>query len=262
MSRIIPAGLLVSAIISIIVAFSGCVSTQSVLVEVISVIDGDTIRVQYDYDNDGLLDKVSIRYIGIDTPEIHQGSKPVGEFGEEALEYNRTLIELSDYQVKLEVQGRDNYDRILAYAYSKNGEFINEKIMEKGLARPLTYEETSKYSEQLKDAYYYAFDNRKGIFSKYDTVTIDASVVTNDLENYLGKVTWIKFVVAHSDENELLSKYALVEIREEEKNLFFSGDTDFKNYVGKTVKVFGEIWEENNRAKILLRAPFELKIIN
>jgi len=153
MSRIIPAGLLVSAIISIIVAFSGCVSTQSVLVEVISVIDGDTIRVQYDYDNDGLLDKVSIRYIGIDTPEIHQGSKPVGEFGEEALEYNRTLIELSDYQVKLEVQGRDNYDRILAYAYSKNGEFINEKIMEKGLARPLTYEETSKYSEQLKDAF-------------------------------------------------------------------------------------------------------------
>jgi micrococcal nuclease len=54
----------------------------------------------------------------------------------------------------------------------------------------------------------------------------------------------------------------LVEIREEEKDLFFTDNANFENYDGKKIRVFGEIWEENDKPKILLRAPFELKIIN
>ncbi|MGC9384600.1 MAG: thermonuclease family protein [Kosmotogaceae bacterium] len=262
MSKIFSKKSLFSALILLVVILSGCTSTRSVFVNVISVIDGDTIRVMYDTDDDGLLDKVSVRYIGIDTPEINPGSKPFGEYGEEAYELNRTLIETSDYEVRLEVYGTDYYDRVLAYVYTRNGVFINEEIIENGLARPLTYNDTAHHSEDFKEAYYNAYEKRKGLFAKYNTESFDASVVNSKLTDYLGKVIWIEFKVDYGNENSLHSTYAVVEIREEEKSLFFSDDADFANYDGKIIKVFGEIWEENDKPKILLRAPFELKIKN
>lgn len=262
MSKIFSKKSLFSVLILLIVILSGCKSTQSVYVDVISVTDGDTIKVMYDSDNNGLHDEVSVRYIGIDTPEIHPGSKPVGEYGEEAYEVNRTLIESSGYEVRMEVHGTDRYGRILAYVYTKNGEFINEEIIENGLARPLTYNDTDHHSEDFKEAYYNAYENRKVFFTKYDTESLDASVVNSKLTDYLGKVIWIEFKVDQSTKNSLQSNYAIVEIREEEKDLFFTDNANFENYDGKRIRVFGEIWEENDKPKILLKAPFELEIIN
>jgi micrococcal nuclease len=262
MSKIFSKKSLFSVLILLVVILPGCTSTRSVFVNVISVIDGDTIRVMYDADDDGLLDKVSVRYIGIDTPEIHPGSKPVGEYGEEAYEFNRTLIETSDYEVRLEVYGTDYYDRILAYVYTRNGLFINEEIIENGLARPLTYKDTAHHSEDFKKAYYKAYEDRKGFFEKYDTTSVEAVDVKSNLTSFLGKVIWIEFEVDQSNKNSFQSNDALVEIREEEKDLFFTDNANFENYDGKKIRVFGEIWEENDKPKILLRAPFELKIIN
>lgn len=158
---------------------------------VTEIIDGDTIKVLYNGE------EVKVRYIGIDTPETHsdyQDSKPNGEFGIEAMEFNRDLISQSGWRVSIIARGYDKYDRLLAYVYTKDDKMINEEIIRNGLARPLTYTSTSEHSQDFKEAYEEAFKERRGIFSKYDpdsdnpAPTVDASVVKDNLDDYLGKI--------------------------------------------------------------------------
>ncbi len=80
-------GLLLSVLITLV---STPVASQSdsVTVQVVRVIDGDTIEVCCVFG-----DPVKVRYIGIDTPEIHHPMKGVEPYGMEAAEANRKLVD-------------------------------------------------------------------------------------------------------------------------------------------------------------------------
>ncbi|MDK2954288.1 MAG: micrococcal nuclease [Kosmotoga sp.] len=242
---------------------TSCIEEQpsSSLYYVTEILDGDTIKILYNGS------EVSVRYIGIDTPETHEGTKPVGEFGIEAMEFNRDLISESKGWVHIEWRGFDYYDRRLGYVYTQDDRMINVEIIRNGLARPLTYTSTSEHSQDFKEAYIEAYENRRGIFSKYDpdsddpAPTVEASVVKNNLDDYLGKIIWLKFTVTYAYKYEFGCSDAIVEIRDEEADLFFGGNPNFYQYLGKEVKVYGEIWEEDGKPEILLRAPFEIKPI-
>ncbi len=61
---------------------------DSATVQVVRVIDGDTIRVCCVFG-----DRVTVRYVGVDTPETHHPMKGVEPYGMEAAEANRKLPE-------------------------------------------------------------------------------------------------------------------------------------------------------------------------
>ncbi len=67
-----------------LVAFQG----DSAVVQVVRVIDGDTIRVCCVFG-----DRVTVRYIGIDTPETKHPTIEVEPYGKEAAEANCKLPE-------------------------------------------------------------------------------------------------------------------------------------------------------------------------
>lgn len=99
-------------------------------VEVISVIDGDTIKVS--------LKGVArpVRLIGIDAPEVKSPYSEEECYGLEATEYLEHL--LSDSEVLLEwdedLPKKDKYGRMLNYVYLPEGEFVNAKMIEEGYA--------------------------------------------------------------------------------------------------------------------------------
>ena len=74
-------------------------------------VDGDTVWVRLP----GGIEKV--RYIGIDTPEVHHPTRGEEPGGRAATEINRGLV--GDRAVRLEpdVQLRDRYGRLLAYVW-------------------------------------------------------------------------------------------------------------------------------------------------
>jgi len=81
------AALLLSVLIALVstpVASQGGPAT----VHVVRVIDGDTIRVCCVFG-----DRVTVRYIGVDTPETHHPMKGVEPYGTEASEANRKLVD-------------------------------------------------------------------------------------------------------------------------------------------------------------------------
>ena len=63
-------------------------SQDSTVVQVVRVIDGDTIQVCCVFG-----DREKVRYIGINTPEIHHPMKGIEPFGKEASEANRKQVD-------------------------------------------------------------------------------------------------------------------------------------------------------------------------
>lgn len=105
-------------------------------VEVVKVIDGDTIKIKL---QDGSIE--TLRLIWVDTPETVHPKKVVEFFGIEAS--NFTKISLTGKMVFLETEQqnyRDKYGRLLGYIRLEDSEkFFNLELIEKWYARAYLY---------------------------------------------------------------------------------------------------------------------------
>ena len=133
----------VAAVLFVVLAATACghteESTQSSGVvignaRVVRVVDGDTLVVNVDGREERL------RLIGIDTPESVKPDTPVECFGREATTFTETLLpEGTNIRLERDVEARDPFDRLLAYAYRvDDGAFVNLEIIRQGFAQPLT----------------------------------------------------------------------------------------------------------------------------
>ncbi len=89
---------------------------DSAKVQVVRVIDGDTIQVCC---IGGKRERV--RYIGMNTPETKHPVKGVEYYGKEAAEANRKLVADKTVRLGFDVERRDKYGRLLAYVYLEDG---------------------------------------------------------------------------------------------------------------------------------------------
>ena len=103
------------------------------------VIDGDTIE---------LANGEKVRYIGVDTPELHHPQKEVEYYAQEAYGANRRLVEGKRVRLELDVEERDRYERILAYVYVDDL-MVNEWLVANGYARVATFPPNVKYAERF-----------------------------------------------------------------------------------------------------------------
>lgn len=120
--------------------------------EIISVIDGDTAKINYDWQ------EIAIRFAGIDAPESSAlRCWKIECFWPEAKQYLKTLIEWKT--VYFEPASMDWYDRFVWYIFL-NWENINEKMIKNWYAREYSYKnQTYKYQSKFKSAQNYAQNN-------------------------------------------------------------------------------------------------------
>jgi micrococcal nuclease len=102
---------------------------------VVEVIDGDTLVIDLAGGDE------HVRLIGIDTPETVAPDRPDECFGAEA---SRHLADLAPpgtaLRLERDIEARDQYDRLLAYAYrDRDGLFLNLAQVAGGFAEPLAY---------------------------------------------------------------------------------------------------------------------------
>ena len=107
---------------------------------VVRVVDGDTIHVQ-------LADRVEkVRYIGVDSPEIHHPVKGEEPGGREAATVNRGLVEGRRVRLELDVRTRDRWGRLLAYVWVGDT-MINAELIRLGYAHVMTVPPNVRYQE-------------------------------------------------------------------------------------------------------------------
>ncbi len=134
--------------------------SDSAVVQVVRVIDGDTIRVCCVFG-----DQVTVRYIGIDTPEIHHPMKGIEPFGKEASEANRKRVDGKTVRMEFDVQQFDKYGRILAYIYLEDGTFVNAWLVEHGYAMVMTFPPNVKYEALFLRLQREAREQKRGLWS-------------------------------------------------------------------------------------------------
>lgn len=135
-------------------------STQ--LVKVKRVIDGDTIEIESGQ---------KVRYIGIDTPELHDPRKSVQCFAKESMEKNKQLVEGKNVKLEKDVSETDKYGRLLRYVFidqtgTTSALFVNEYLVREGFAYAATFPPDVKYVNLFLKAQQEARENRKGLWNK------------------------------------------------------------------------------------------------
>ena len=105
---------------------------------VVKVVDGDTIHVR-------IGDRVEpVRYIGINTPELHHPRKGEEPGGREAALRNGELVASKRVRLELDVQSRDRYGRLLAYVWVGDV-LVNAELVRLGYAQVMTVPPNVRY---------------------------------------------------------------------------------------------------------------------
>ncbi|MCD6327646.1 thermonuclease family protein [bacterium] len=125
------------------------------------VVDGDTIVVKR---------LASVRLIGIDTPEMNYD---IGVPEPHAVEAKRMCERLADgkrLRLEFDIEKRDKYGRVLAYAFvqvegADKEVFLNGRLVEAGLARAYHIPPNSKYKKRIWQLQNKAKKANRGIWS-------------------------------------------------------------------------------------------------
>ncbi|MCR4306001.1 MAG: thermonuclease family protein [Candidatus Daviesbacteria bacterium] len=128
---------------------------------VTKVVDGDTLVIN---------GSLTVRLIGIDTPETVDPRRPVGCFGKEASNKVKELLSGKEVILQKDVSETDKYKRLLRYVFLPlpDGQilFVNDYLVRDGYAKVLTYPPDVKYNEQFRQAETEARENNRGLWGK------------------------------------------------------------------------------------------------
>jgi len=113
---------------------------KTLIAQVVSVVDGDTIKVRIGDRTE------TIRYIGMNAPELHHPTRGEEPGGREATEANRKLVDGQTVRLELDVQERDRYGRLLAYVYLGDM-MVNAEMVAQGYAQVMTIPPNVKHQE-------------------------------------------------------------------------------------------------------------------
>ncbi len=130
---------------------------------VTEVVDGDTLKTVIDGHS------ITVRLLGINTPETVDPRKPVECFGLEASQKTKTLLIGKNVLLSLNPQYErvDVYGRLLAYVRRfEDGLFINEYLIQEGYAYEYTFnsKQPYQYRDQFKKDESQAKDTKKGVW--------------------------------------------------------------------------------------------------
>jgi micrococcal nuclease len=130
-------------------------------VKVLSVIDGDTIVVDYHGTQE------QVRLNGMNTPETSVSGVPNECYGPEATERTKQLLEGKNVELEPEpLEGdRDKIGRLLRYVYV-DGQFVDLILVQEGYAYDWTDRYPSKYDRQFHKAQKDAIKNKRGLWKK------------------------------------------------------------------------------------------------
>lgn len=120
--------------------------------------DGDTIVID---------DGRHVRYIGMNAPEIEHEDRGAEPFGYKAKAFNKKLVYRQNVRLEFDQEQHDQYGRLLAYVFLKNGTFINAILVSRGYAFFLFRRPNLKYDSILMKSQRESMSAGQGIWQNW-----------------------------------------------------------------------------------------------
>jgi micrococcal nuclease len=132
------------------------------LYKVTDVVDGDTFKVKINNE------EITVRMLGINTPEVVDPRKSVECFGPEASAETKSLLNSREVKLVLNPnrEKTDIYNRLLAYVYRDDGLFLNGLLIQEGFAREYTVGKAYEFQSEFKNVEKQAKVAKKGLWGK------------------------------------------------------------------------------------------------
>lgn len=134
----------------------------------VSGASGEAVRVRFVHDGDtiSLENGETVRYIGIDAPEIDHDTHKGEYMAHAARNFNQKCLTGEHTVLERGVEGRDRYGRLLGYVFLTDDSMVNELLVAKGLAVVSTNPPNTKYQSRLLRAQRQAMKARAGIWRR------------------------------------------------------------------------------------------------
>ncbi len=211
---------------------------------VVEVVDGDTIVI----DDGG---RSTVRYLGINTPELAWPDSPGDPLAAEARELNRKLVGGKNVRLEFDEEKYDVYGRTLAYVYAGDV-FVSEEMVRQGLASPLIIEPNRKHENRLMEAAAEAMEKRRGIWGELDTLrpprgNEDFMIDLSKAGQYEGKRVVVRGKVTDVRKSKkvlvlsLEDKLEVVIFPGDYGNFEFFGIDPAADYEGEEIEVTGRV---------------------
>jgi micrococcal nuclease len=120
------------------------------------VIDGDTIQLE---------SGETVRYIGIDAPELYIKEGGSEFYAKEAARFNKKLVFLKKVKLEFDDERQDSHGRMLAYVFVKNT-FVNAELVRQGYAKVMVKPPNIKYKDVLLAQQQKAIDEDRGLWQE------------------------------------------------------------------------------------------------
>jgi micrococcal nuclease len=131
--------LLPALVIAVLLLGSG-VRAEALDARVTRVVDGDTIVVALGTGPE------TVRYIGVNTPEVHHPRRGEEPGGRQATAVNQGLVLGRQVCLELDVRTRDRYGRLLAYVWVGDV-MVNAELVRRGYAQVMTVPPNVRHQE-------------------------------------------------------------------------------------------------------------------
>ena len=215
-----------------------------------TVYDGDTVQLE---------NGRKIRLLGINTPEVQHGYKPLEAGGEEAKAWLINKLQHTKVRLELGVENTDKYGRTLAHLFSENKEHINLSLVKEGLATISIYPPNLQYVDELVAAERQAQKNKRGIWNRPEYAAIPVGSLTDSGHPGWTRLTGKVVAVRDTPKSVYLVFSNRFEARIERDWLYLFPDVN--GYVGKTVEVRGWLNRNKDRFSLLIRHSAMLLIL-
>jgi micrococcal nuclease len=216
------------------------------------VYDGDTVRLQSG-------DKV--RLIGINTPEMARDERPAEPLAKHARQALIKLLKQHGHQISLRYgqQQRDRYGRLLAHAYTPQGESISAHLLGKGLASLIAIPPNVNGLPCYAEAEQMARSNRLGLWG-LPSIT-DSRALSRRARGFRivrGKVVRI----GEGRSNLWLNLAGGLALRIDKKDLRWFEQQSPRSLAGKTVMARGWIYTRKGEQRMRVHHPYALELMN
>lgn len=134
-------------------------ATARVRGRISSIVDGDTVRVTVQSQT------VTVRLLGIDTPEKLGGPRPAECFGSEATAFANQLVPAgTTVWLSRDHDTRDQYGRLLAWIHRDDGVLVNLAMVESGHASALFFAPNDELEPLFEQAAWSARRHDRGFW--------------------------------------------------------------------------------------------------
>ena len=239
--------------------FAGEVFAEERRALVLAVLDGDTAVVRGE---DG--SEETVRYLHIDTPELHHPRRREEELGPEAREANRSLVEGRWVRLVTDVVPRDRYGRLLARVVvdSPRGPVdVCVELARRGLALPLILPPNGAGKEAIHRALKEAQQAGRGWWSRARGRIFSCAQIWAELPLVAGSFCVLVLRVDAAEQRP--TRWVL---REEGSRIIVTLPRDFapdpRTFCGRTLRVWGKVTPSFSGGELAAADPLQIEVVD